>query len=146
MKAKSMSRVGLLLGGVAAAGLLAGSLAAGAIATGPPLAAGRPTEKVGSATYPVNDKGQTFGSAMSAQSPSEEPELIEVIANSGKKGYAYKSALDEGSSFKTPEEALAWQKSKGNRPTVIPVYESDGVTRIGTFTHFPGSDTGAGPK
>ena len=141
MKTKSASKVkgGALIAGVAVSGLLVGSFAAGAVATGPQDAVGRPTEKVGSATYPVNQNGDTFGSATAAQDPSEEPDLIEVIANGGKKGYAYKSDLEEGSTFKTPEQALAWQKSKGNKPTIIPVYDSDGINRIGTFTHFPGA-------
>lgn len=91
--------------------------------------------------FETNERGLTYGSAVGAASPAAEPQLIEVIANNGKVGYAYKSALDEGMDLKTPEEVGAWQASKRGKPTVIPVYLSDGSTKIGTFTHHPGVST-----
>jgi hypothetical protein len=97
-------------------------------------------------SYAKNSKGQTFGSAAEATSPEAEPELILVVATNGKEGYVLKSDLDAANgqtaseSFKSPEDALKWQETQGRKDQVIPVYKSDGITRIGTFLVF-GADS-----
>lgn len=85
--------------------------------------------------YPRNAAGMTYGSALDAQSPDSEPDLILVIAANGEEGYAKKVDLAnaEGSGFTSPEEALAWQASRDGSGTPVTVYASDGTTPIGTF-------------
>lgn len=81
----------------------------------------------------VNDRGQTYGSS----GTGGEPDLIAVIATSGRQGYVDAEELADatGSSldFTSPDEALRWQEDRGGRAVVVPVYLSDGVTRVGDF-------------
>lgn len=81
----------------------------------------------------VNDRGQTYGSS----SAGEEPDLIAVVATNGRQGYvdADELADADGSSmnFASPEEALRWQEQRAGQAVVVPVYLSDGVTRVGDF-------------
>ncbi|MDQ1075697.1 MULTISPECIES: hypothetical protein [Microbacterium] len=81
----------------------------------------------------VNDRGQTYGSA----GAGEEPDLIAVVATNGRQGYVDADELADatGSSqnFTSPEEALRWQEERAGRAVVVPVYLSDGVTRVGDF-------------
>jgi cell division septation protein DedD len=90
--------------------------------------------------YQENAAGQTYGSAALAPSPDQEPDLIAVETKDGE-GYVLKSDLDAANgstaakSFKSPEEALAWQASaSAQKDRQIPVYEADGKTVIGEFT------------
>ncbi|WZH38924.1 MAG: hypothetical protein PIR02_09680 [Microbacterium enclense] len=81
----------------------------------------------------VNDRGQTYGS----WGAGEEPDLIAVVATNGRQGYVEADELADadGSSrnFGSPEEALLWQEGRAGRAVVVPVYLSDGVTRVGDF-------------
>ena len=81
----------------------------------------------------VNDRGQTYGSS----GAGEEPNLIAVVATNGRQGYvdAHELADATGSSqsFSSPDEALRWQEERAGRAVVVPVYLSDGVTRVGDF-------------
>jgi hypothetical protein len=89
----------------------------------------------------TNAKGQSYGSSANAESPAEEPDLIHVMADNGKVGYCCKDDL-EGPAPVTPEDADAITEA-GLKGYKIPVYESDGVTRIGVFTvGGPGSECG----
>lgn len=87
----------------------------------------------------VNAAGQSYG----VQNDSGSPDLIAVVATNGKDGYAYSKDLDgaDGTtamkSFRTPQDALDWQKEHGGTDTYIPVYESDGKTKIGVFKVGP---------
>jgi hypothetical protein len=73
-----------------------------------------------------NDNGQIYGIyALGA-------DLIAATSAEGLFGYVYREDLDNEPDFKTPEEALAWQASRPPE-RIIPVYESDGKTVIGTF-------------
>lgn len=94
-------------------------------------------------TFHTNNKGLTYGSAMYATSPEEEPDLIAAVGVDGTEGYVYASDLEEKMPS-SPAEAVAITNSinektamtKDNKPTVIrsiPLYSSDGVTVIGTF-------------
>lgn len=79
-------------------------------------------------TYKINENGQTYGSASSEE--DELPDLIAVIAENGKQGYVYKEDFT-GEMPKSPDEAAELPKESDN--IVIPVYESDGTTEIGTY-------------
>ncbi|WP_159698779.1 hypothetical protein [Arthrobacter sp. 18067] len=91
--------------------------------------------------YKTNARGQTFGSISEIDGQPVEPDLIQALATNGTVGYvdddALKAATGHPSQFKSPEEALRWQEANGNKTTVIPVYESDGVTRVGEFVIQP---------
>ena len=78
--------------------------------------------------YPVNENGQTYGSALSNNPP---PDLIATIGDSGVEGYVYYDEMFPTITAKTPEEA---QEELNSFPQKIPVYKSDGITQIDTFT------------
>lgn len=92
--------------------------------------------------YPINDNGQTYGSAALARNYDERPDLIAAIGCDGQEGYIYKTDLESGIP-KTPAEALAQQQqyeamaiaSEGERVVVrsIPLYDADGKTVIGKY-------------
>ncbi len=87
----------------------------------------------------INANGKTYG----VHNQSGTPDLIAVIINQGStNGYVEASELNcaGGGDVTSPAEALAWDKASQNRNVSIPVYESDGVTVVGTFT--VGSATG----
>lgn len=83
----------------------------------------------------VNGNGQTYG----IENEFGSPDLIAAVATNGRPGYVTRTELDEATgataarAFKSPEEALAWQEERRGKIFEIPVYESDGVTQIGTF-------------
>jgi hypothetical protein len=83
--------------------------------------------------WATNARGQTYG----VQNAHGSPDLVAVTATNGRDGYVYSSQLDEvdgttaAKSFTRPEQALEWQKT--HRGGDIPVYASDGSTRIGVF-------------
>jgi hypothetical protein len=86
-----------------------------------------------SIAWGVNANGQTYG----VSNQSGTPDLIGVLIDDGKNyGYVKKSDLNcaSGGDPSSPSEALEWQKVSQNRNISIPVYESDGVTAVGTFT------------
>lgn len=89
----------------------------------------------GPTVWPKNDKGVTYGSGADAVSPEDEPDLIRVIATNGKEGYAYRTDLEEPAPS-SPAAAIAQQEARNGKPVtkVIPVYEKDGVTKIGAFS------------
>ena len=123
MNKKRLIAVGILV-------LIASSFAAYFVVTAnagmTPAPSGAPT------VWPKNDSGVTYGSGLDAVSLEDEPDLIRVQATNGKVGYAYRTDL-EGPEPSSPAAAAAQQKARGGRPEVIPVYEVDGITQIGTF-------------
>jgi len=87
----------------------------------------------------VNASGETYGVA----NQNGTPDLIAVVIDDGNThGYVKESDLNcaGGGDVTSPSEALAWDKVSQNRNVSIPVYESNGVTVVGTFT--VGSATG----
>ena len=81
----------------------------------------------------VNENGQTYG----MQNENGSPDLVRVAVEGADFGYAYAEQLDNPSGLPeptTPEEAGEYTRATQGRTYDIPVYESDGVTRIGTFT------------
>lgn len=77
----------------------------------------------------VNAKGETYG----VESPENgTPDLIAVVATNGQSGYAYARDLNGGPMPTSPEDA-AKNFSTPRPPREIPVFESDGETRVGVF-------------
>jgi hypothetical protein len=95
-----------------------------------------------STAWGVNTNGQTYG----VSNLKGTPDLISVVIDDGTK-YGYVSKVDlncaSGGQVKSPAEALEWDKVSQNRNVSIPVYESDGVTVIGTFTVGDANGTNA---
>ena len=84
--------------------------------------------------WPVNERGETFGSDIDAKSEADVPDLVAVVATNGKHGYCLNSQFNaEPPSPKTAEEAAAMMHDALCEGRVIPVYTSDGVTQIGVF-------------
>jgi len=79
-----------------------------------------------------NASGMTYGSGLDARSPQDEPDLIKVEATNGKVGYSLRTDL-EGPEPKTPQEALRIQAARAGTAQEIPVYLSDGITKVGVF-------------
>lgn len=127
----SAAAIGTLVGGALAAMAAPGLLAPAGVADAPnavPAATVAPT-------YPTNASGQTYGSALDATAPGNEPDLISVAASNGAKGYALKTdlAAAEGTGFTTIEEAVKWSEGEGRKDHKVPVYLSDGKTQVGEF-------------
>ena len=78
----------------------------------------------------VNPSGQTYGTA----NAKGIPDLVAVLATNGRSGYAYASQL-WGTMPTSPAQASEQQKQRqlDPSPRAVPVYESDGKTRIGEF-------------
>lgn len=80
--------------------------------------------------YKTNADGQTYGTAGGAPGgPVNEPDLVAVIASNGRQGYVYATQLN-GPTPTSPAEAVA---ESNQAARIIPVYESDGKTKIGQF-------------
>ncbi|GAA5201692.1 hypothetical protein GCM10023346_46620 [Arthrobacter gyeryongensis] len=77
----------------------------------------------------VNAKGETYG----VESPENgTPDLIAVMATNGASGYVYAKELYGGPMPTSPEDAVK-NFNTPRPPREIPVYLSDGQTKIGTF-------------
>lgn len=74
-----------------------------------------------------NENGQVIGSF------ELRPDLVAVLTEDGKSGYAYYEELFSQPELKTPEEVLAWQEERRLRKERehVPVYEEDRKTIIG---------------
>lgn len=77
----------------------------------------------------VNAKGETYG----VESPENgTPDLIAVMATNGQSGYAYARDLNGGPRPTSPEDAV--KNFNTPRPSrEIPVFLSDGETKVGVF-------------
>jgi len=78
--------------------------------------------------WATNANGDTYGIA----NDQGEPDLVAVIATSGRQGYAYRTDL-AGPMPTSPEQAVEWSRQDAGQTHTIPVYESDGTTKIGEF-------------
>jgi hypothetical protein len=117
-------------------GVVCGTLvSAGGPDTGSALAA---TSSV--VHWPENANGLTYGSALDATCPEDEPDLIQVVATNGKEGYVLRTDLEDAAdaSVETPQAALSEQAARKGQSQAIPAYESDGTTEIGVFEITPG--------
>ena len=103
-------------------------------------------------TYSMNEYGQTYGSAMFAESIDDRPDLMSTMGTNGVAGYIYSAELEKDNP-KTPAEALAKQEMydelianwDGEAPIVIrtiPLYASDGKTVVGEYdiSFMPSND------
>jgi hypothetical protein len=90
-------------------------------------------------TFPKNQNGQTYGSAMNVTSVSQLPDLIKAQGTNGQVGYVRAADL-LGTPPKSPQEAVA-QNSKFQVAQLIPLYSSDGKTVIGSFKMGGGHHT-----
>jgi hypothetical protein len=97
---------------------------------------------VNSTTTPwaINANGQTYGVA----NEHGTPDLVAVLATDGQLGYAFAAEIADADGttaaegFETPQEALDWQEAMAGKSIIVPVYLSDGTTRIGDFEiRFP---------
>ena len=80
----------------------------------------------------TNAAGQTYG----IDSSNDHPDLIAATATNGRDGYI--SAKDEAAAVpcnnvKTPAEAVRCTQDSAGKTVTIPVYQSDGKTKIGDF-------------
>lgn len=82
------------------------------------------------AEYEVNENGETYGSAISANTIGVEPDLIAAVGTNGVNGYVKAEELSPEVS--TIEEALAQMGENGN-VRKIPLYDVDGITILGQF-------------
>ena len=96
-----------------------------------------------SIVYETNVNGQTYGTAMYAATPDEEPDLILAESPDGTEGYIYSSDLNADLPS-NPEEMLAinekyqkiWDEAPIGEVVVaryIPLYAVDGKTVVGEF-------------
>jgi len=86
--------------------------------------------------YPKNQKGETYGSVLDAEALGGEPDLILAQGVDGTIGYVLATDLNDVPHPKTPEEAVAYEKARMERPNAvrpIPLYAADGETVIGVF-------------
>jgi hypothetical protein len=83
--------------------------------------------------WPTNEHGQTYGASGGVMSPDDEPDLIAVGGGGKKQGYCFKTDLDGPPPPASPEQAGLDLNAPGLRGFGIPMYESDGTTRIGVF-------------
>ena len=81
--------------------------------------------------YPVNSKGETYGSRLLARITGYEPDLVSAIGTEGQSGYVRIEDL-RGPVIHTPEEAVAYTKSLSDAPQMIPLYDLEGGV-IGEF-------------
>ncbi|EJL45347.1 hypothetical protein BAG01nite_47110 [Brevibacillus agri] len=91
--------------------------------------------------FPINEQGQTYGSALNVTSLGAEPDLIKAYGVDGTLGYVRSEDL-RGVKPKNPSEAVALTKqlnAKGSRH--IPLYDVDGKTVIGQFSIGDGKVT-----
>lgn len=95
----------------------------------PSLLTTQESEEATSEPWPMNARGQTYG----VQIDYQEPDLVRVVATNDRTGYALARDLREPTP-RSPEEALRRQAEQEGKVHLIPVYESDGITRIGVFS------------
>ncbi|HWE66771.1 MAG TPA: hypothetical protein VG298_09015 [Acidimicrobiales bacterium] len=86
----------------------------------------------------TNAHGQTYG----VLNKGHSPDLISVAFDRGRRsGYVKATDLNcaSGGDMRNPAQALARQRAITGRSVSIPVYESNGTTKIGTFIVGTGS-------
>lgn len=74
----------------------------------------------------MNERGQTYG----VRNDSGTPDLIAAVASNGNEGYVLRTDLAGGTHPAGPGQAATMRPA----PRTIPVFKSDGTTKIGEFT------------
>lgn len=98
---------------------------------------------IGSVSYPVNEKGQTYGSSADAyrnlpEGVSSEdvidylPDLVLVANEEGIEGYVLKTDFLPPMPD-NPDEARSLAESLSAEDAEVPMYDSDGETVLGTW-------------
>lgn len=77
-------------------------------------------------SYEINGNGESYGSGLSEYTIGYEPDLIQAESSDGISGYVRSSDLND--STLTFDEVQS-----GNSVLFIPLYEKDGITKIGEF-------------
>lgn len=123
----------IVVGAIAAGGILGGGIVASAQPDpASPSVQDEPPAPV-AASMETNEAGQKLGDYVIGA--DEVPDLVPVMSDEGKDGYAYRSDID-GPLVKSPVEAVEAMRDRvdeqGN--IVVPVYDRDGETVIGKVT------------
>jgi len=92
-----------------------------------------PAEEAASTGLQTNARGQTYGTALDKEDGSG-PDLVRVVATNGEEGYCLRSDLDDSYNGLGRDATADEMNNAGLRSRTIPVYESDGTTRIDVFT------------
>lgn len=83
--------------------------------------------------YPTNAAGETYG----GHSDGRMPALVAAVGDCGHSGYVRRADLDE---------PPPWQPGAGSTAALtVPLYESDGVTQVDTFTRDADARTPSPP-
>lgn len=96
-------------------------------------------ERLVGSVYPVNSKGESYGSALDHQVVGYDPDLIAVRATNGVSGYAAGHDLrycgypgPMSSSLEDWDAYIEWQESQP-KPLTIPVYDVEHENIVGYF-------------
>lgn len=81
-------------------------------------------------SYEKNENGETYGSALSAETIGVEPDLIAAIGTNGVEGYVRSSDFATG--VMSPEEAIVYMDNLSDSIS-IPLYDVNGSTVLGEF-------------
>lgn len=93
------------------------------------------------ASFPTNERGETYGDYFQALEAGTDPDLILAQGEDGTLGYVRASDLEEPMP-ESPEAALALQaerQASGYKGRYINLYASDGITVIGRYFVDAGS-------
>src|SRR5689334_10550819 len=125
---------GALVAVIVAGGLAVGVLGAAYADGGVGMPASTSTQDPAPVYQPpqTNARGQTYGSALGATTYAQVPDLVSVWDNEGQPGYARKTDIFP-SKFPTSPDAVSALQQGDVTSSSVPVYESDGVTVIGTY-------------
>ena len=88
--------------------------------------------------YPVNSKGETYGTAFDSQVVGCEPDLISAVATNGAKGYIVgrdRHLAGYPGEVNNPSDAMAYMEWLETQPDIIliPVYDVDRDNVIGYY-------------
>lgn len=95
-------------------------------------------ERLPDGVYPVNSKGNTYGTAMDYIVVGYDPDLIQVQATNGESGYVFNHDLRWGGypdEMHNPEDKIAYMEWRKTQPDTIflPVYDVNCDNIIGYF-------------
>ena len=107
-------------------------------------------ERLIDGAYPVNSKGETYGSGLDSSIVGYDPDLILVRASNGAEGYALSRELEWGNypgQINTPDDALAYMEWLGTQPNprLVPVYDVNRDNIVGYFEIYRGDNYGITP-
>lgn len=102
-------------------------------------------ERLPDGVYPVNSKGETYGTTRDHIVVGYNPDLVLVQATNGKSGYAFEHDLTYGDypgEIRNPDDAMAYMEWLKTQPDIIliPVYDVNRDNIIGYFKISRSSD------